>query len=239
MRYVDACEHGTWHLMLSEVADDGEILEEKPYQYRCRSWRHAGPCRAEKGAQDFKRIEHALLQRDDWSFCTLTFKQSEWWDWKEQYQQSCPMWSAVRCRLNRKYGKCPYIQTWERHKKGGLHVHINIASEQLCADCYYDDTDQNSPFWANDFLRDAAVACGFGPRHWAEPLRMGTQERMSRYLVKVARELIDGGGKDQIPFDAPPHFRRLRASRGVLPPVDKGNWTGRMVFTPFPREQDA
>jgi hypothetical protein len=55
---------------------------------------------------------------------------------------------------------------------------------------------------------------------------------MAGYLVKLARELVGADNKSQIPWDAPPHFRRLRATRGLLPPVHKSGMCGYLVFTP-------
>lgn len=234
MKYISACEHGEWHLRLSEIKSDGEIMEEKPYRWKCKSWRHSGECRMARGAEDYQRISQALIVRDDWAFVTLTFAKRDWPNLLTQYECSCSMWSAFRCRINRLWGKCPYIQTWERHQSGGLHVHANIASKGLCRECYLCRDCLNSPHWHCDAIQRHATDVGFGPIHWAEPLGTGTGERMAGYLVKVATELVGAGTKSQIPFDAPRHFRRIRASQGVLPPKIKGDWLGRMVFAPFP-----
>jgi hypothetical protein len=53
---------------------------------------------------------------------------------------------------------------------------------------------------------------------WVEIVDSG--ESMAAYLVKVAHEFSSSRFKvgDQRPLGAPRHFRRLRASRGLLPP---------------------
>lgn len=75
-----------------------------------------------------------------------------------------------------------------------------------------------------------AVAVGFGFRTWVEPLRPGAELTLAGYLTKLSRELTGAGFKDQVPVNAPPHFRRLRASRKLLPkPFHRKGWTGILV----------
>lgn len=224
MRYVEACRHNSWHLMLTE-----ECIEDAyAVPYRCRSWRHEGDCCQWRGAQDFMRVSEGIRRFDSWVYVVLTFKQSEWWDWKEQYKLSYPMWSAMRCRITRRFGKFHYIQTWERHRKGGLHVNILISNESIFERCFF-----GSDEWVQLFLRPAAVDIGFGERCWCERMRDNTQSGMAGYLTKLSRELVGANEKGQIPYDAPPHFRRLRASRGVLPPPHKSNLAGWLVTRPM------
>jgi hypothetical protein len=57
---------------------------------------------------------------------------------------------------------------------------------------------------------------------------------MAGYLVKLTRELTGAGPKNQIPVNAPRHFRRLRASKGLLPPRKKNDHvTGALVKIPI------
>lgn len=237
LRYIDACEHGTWHLMLSEVTEDGEVLPEGPHKWSCRSWRHPGPCRQWRGALDYERIKVGLSKGKDWVVCVLTFSQSEWPDWKRQYDTAYLYWSALRCRLRRVLGRFRYIQTWERHQTEGIHVNLLIDSLDLARSCY---EELRAPFkemrWFSDLLEYHAVEVGFGPVHWAEPMRLASEERLAGYMTKLANELIGANAKNQVPFDAPPHFRRIRASRGLLPKVIPHNFTGRIVFAPYPEE---
>jgi hypothetical protein len=225
MRYIHACECGGWHLV---VWPKGTPEDRRRVRYRCRSWRHSGPCREWKGAQDFARIREALDTRNDWTYLVLTFAQREWPDPLLQYVEGFRMWSKVRLRLRRKYGDIRYIQTWERHAKGGAHVNVLIANRPI-----YEWVKADRYLWRREVLEPLVVACGFGKRTWIEPLREGSEGSMAGYLVKLARELTGAGNKDQIPWDAPPHFRRIRASRGLLPPVRRSELTGRMVFAPI------
>lgn len=75
-----------------------------------------------------------------------------------------------------------------------------------------------------DAFGDWAQAAGFGPIAWLE--LVDDPESVACYMAKVAREIgatlwkRKAGGKDQRPMNAPPHFRRIRASRGMLPSAD-------------------
>jgi hypothetical protein len=73
-----------------------------------------------------------------------------------------------------------------------------------------------------------AVASGFGYKLAIK--RLYDSAGIAGYLSKVSRELTGSGAKSQIPVDAPPHFRRIRASRQTLPPPLKSGLTGRLVF---------
>lgn len=223
----------------------GEPAKARPVPYRCRSWRHEGECREFKAHQDFARISEAIRDYDNWSFLTLTYAQSEWWDWKAQYKESCQDWSKLRLRFRRmlfrkgtKRRHIPYIQTWERHKKEGIHAHVLLSNwrmmEEVAADWHKHSGDvdrilKDPETWHSRVLVPHCTESGFGQRCFAQPLREGTGEAMAGYLVSLANELVGAGGKDQIPFDAPPHFRRLRASKGLLPPIFHGDMTGYLV----------
>jgi hypothetical protein len=71
------------------------------------------------------------------------------------------------------------------------------------------------------WLAKAAPECGFGRRVWVEIV--DSREGVSAYLAKVAEEISRATFKegDQRPLGAPAHFRRIRASRGTLPPREK------------------
>jgi hypothetical protein len=223
----------------------GEPAKARPYPYRCRSWRHEGECRLFKGAQDFARISEAIREHDNWTFLTLTFRINEWPEWKDQYIHACSYWSKLRLRFRRclfrrgsKRRHIPYIQTWERHKEKGIHAHILLSNYRMMDAVSEDwhkhggDIDKilkDPDTWHSRVLVPHCTESGFGPRCFAQPLRDGTSEAMAGYLVKLASELVGADAKNQIPFDAPPHFRRLRASKGLLPPIYHGDMTGYLV----------
>lgn len=244
MRYVSACEHGLWHLLLDHELEGGEI-ESRTHKYSCRSWRHAGKCRMWRGAQDFQRISDGLDARDAWIACVLTFhRATKPQDW-DQYRESYHCWSALRLRLRRLHGHIDYVQTWECTRRGTLHLNVALHWKGLAKQMFtktYTLERRGKPHlvsaavlqWRRKELGPLAVGCGFGKVCWAELVRPGTSRAYSAYLTKRAAELVGAGKEYQIPVDAPAHFRRLRASRGLLPKPYKSGLTGRLVFLPLP-----
>jgi hypothetical protein len=72
------------------------------------------------------------------------------------------------------------------------------------------------------------VRSHFGKISYCEAMKDGT--RMAGYLTKLAKELTGAGVKHQVPVNAPRHFRRIRASIGLLPPRYKDpEITGRLI----------
>lgn len=224
-RYVQACRAGSWHLKLWPKETGKAVL----IPYCCCSWRHEGHCRHAKGALDFCRIRDAIKTRKDWTYLVLTFDPAFWPSAWQQCKQGVVLWSRLRKRLTREFGPIQYVQTWECHKSGLMHVNVLVGNKKLHALCSNGGWREFRQRW----LKPAAVEVGFGFVCWVEPMRK--KGGMAGYLVKLARELT-GGGKDyQIPVDSPRHFRRLRASRGLLPPVETtGEWSGFLVSGPIP-----
>jgi hypothetical protein len=195
--------------------------------FSCRSWRHPGRCREWKGSQDFARVYAAMKKRKHWSYIVLTFSQREWRSTWEQAKKGVALWAKLRKRFVRNFGPIAYVQTWERHAKKGLHVNVAISNARVAktiAELQYPHK------WK--WLAVAGVECGFGRIHWAEPLR-GDDGSLAGYLTKLSRELTGAGPKNQIPVDAPRHFRRLRASIRLLPPPFRSELTGRLVQCPL------
>lgn len=225
---VRACICQDWHL---HVWSEEEPAIDRHIPWSCRSWRHEGECRLWKGAQDFVRISEAMTTRKNWTYIVLTFAQGDWPDKWQQYKQGVVLWSKLRKRIVRKWGKFEYIQTWERHNKGGAHVNVVVSNYDLHQAVIEDWREVR-----RDWLEPHAVECGFGMRTWIEPIR--GQVEMAGYMTKLSKELTGQIGKSQIPEDAPPHFRRIRASVRTLPPVRKSDLTGRMVFCTLDRWLD-
>lgn len=222
---VIACEDGLWHLHLWDPANIAGSQVRVPF--RCRSWRHEGDCRLWKGAQDFVRCAEAIHANRHWSLMVLTFAKANWSSQWDQAKFGVLCWARLRKRLQREYGDYKYIQTWERHREGGLHVNVLIASLPI----WVASGELERPTrWR--WLKTNAVASGFGWRCSCEPVRE-TPEAISGYLNKFARELTGAGPKGQIPIDTPAHFRRLRSSRALLPPIHRSEYTGRLVQCPL------
>lgn len=221
---VRACEAGLWHLRLWNPLNPLGTVKRVPWF--CRSWRHAGDCRHWRGAVDFVRCREALESGGPWTYLILTFPQAEWPDKWALYREGVRLWTNLLRRLKRRYVDVRYIQTWERHQRGGAHVNITIESTQFQRECY-----TRGELVRHDWLSENAGACGFG--WWYRALPMYDAGGLAGYLTKLCQELTGAGPKNQIPIDAPPHFRRLRSSWHTLPPVIRGPLTGHMVFAPL------
>lgn len=88
-------------------------------------------------------------------------------------------------------------------------------------------------------IHDIAVQAGFGDHIWLEPVQ--DPDAVAGYLVKLSKELVGADQKSQVPDEeAPKHFRRLRSSRGLLPPVIKHpEYTGELRKMPFEAVKDT
>lgn len=224
MEYVRACQEGKWTLAIWDKATGkGQAVP-----YRCGSWRHAGECRDACGECDFARIVEALKRRSHWTSVVLTYPHRAW-DGKraDLFRFGVVSWARLRKRLTYVYGPIEYIQTWEIHQSGYPHVNVAISNWAFHTIVRNDDCPENPPF-----LQELAEPCGFGPQCWATPLY--DNSGMAGYLVKLALELHGHSHKDQTPVNAPRNFRRLRASRGLLPPrFHNDKITGRLYTTPI------
>jgi hypothetical protein len=178
------------------------------------------------------------MNRQHWSLLTLTFKHREWKKTRLDllFRFGYTAWSRLRKRLDCECGRIWYIQTWEIHKSMYPHCHVAISNENLHR--HAEDCDiwervyghVKTP-WKKNYLEDAVEECGFGTTCHLMPIRHGAE--MAGYLVKTAMELTGAGPKNQIPINAPRHFRRLRASKGLLPKRHKDEHkTGALVKLP-------
>ncbi len=218
---VLSCEAASWHLEIWDPEKKNPTPKHLPWA--CRSWRHKGDCRRWKGAQDFARVAWAIKKYGDWVYLVLTFDPANIPEPRDQYRKGVELWAKLRKRITREYGQMRYIQTWEKFQRGGAHVNIIVNNENFFARACQD--------WQGlrrHWVEPAAVACGFGFRTWVEPV--DGIDSMAGYLTKLSRELTGAGEKNQIPTDAPAHFRRIRASQKTLPPPLKSDLTGRLRF---------
>ncbi len=184
--------------------------------FKCRSWRHTGDCQRWRGAQDFVRCSEAVLALGlHWVYLVFTFDQSKFKNEWAAYRAGIFLWKKFLKRLVYRFGPVAYLQTWEKNVKTDFpHVNVAIFNEKIWAACEGDGWRSFRKEW-----NSIAIECGFGLRFWVEPLRAGRSLDLAGYLTKLSRELTGAGIKNQVPVNAPPHFRRIRASRGLLPPV--------------------
>jgi len=211
MRYLDACEDCLWCLRLWKQTHPDKVFEAN---FTCRSWRHPGECCQWKGAQDFARVRDAIRSRSDWVYLVFTFDPSTIESPFAAFVRGVILWSAFRKRFKRKWGAYAYVQTWEVHASGWPHVNVCIANPE-----FHRVACGNWRLLRRRWFRPAAMACGFGKVCWLKPYH--SADGLAGYITKLARELVGAKTKNQVPVSAPRHFRRLRASYGLLPPPIK------------------
>lgn len=231
MPAVDACEHGRWTLLSFDERGEGVGKGTvRASRFKCRSWR-CRRCAWEVAREDYRRVEAAATSRPWWIYAVLTFDPASWPDRWSAYRGASRLWDKrLRRRLERAFGRLDYLQTWERTRREWPHVNLLFASDRLRR--YVEERPQRRRWieegnhgrgrlahWTafRKWLAVAAPAAGFGRRVWVEVV--DSRESMAAYLVKVAEEFSRSAFKagDQRPLGAPRHFRRMRASRGLLP----------------------
>jgi hypothetical protein len=226
---VTACEAGAWTILYWLRGFEGRCpIGISPY--RCGSWRCRN-CAWAVARDDYRRIERGVCSRPWWLYVVLTFDPVAWRGPWQAYEGGADLWDKrLRRRLEREYGRLEYLQTWERTLKGWPHLNLLLCSPAL------EETVRSLPerwVWIRSgnhgrgrlahstrwrrWLARAAPAAGFGIRVWVEIV--DSREAIAAYLVKIAHELSRASFKagDQRPLGAPRHFRRIRASRDLLP----------------------
>lgn len=213
--YVRACDDGAWSLALWRR--DGQPLDEagtwwRTTAYRCHSWRHAGDCGRQRAAEDVRRIQAGLATErvEDLVYLVATWDQAKFGgNFARAYRGILRCWSRLRKRLIREWGPLRYVAVVERHASGYPHLNVILINPALGSACAGTGWKTVRTGW----LRAALLECGFGEISWLEPVR--SRAAIATYVSKLAGEI---GKASQVPLEAPPHFRRLRASRGLLPP---------------------
>lgn len=179
------------------------------------------------GKVDFRRVEAAIKKHRQWVYMVLTFPATNAVGINEIFRSGLDKWYSLAKRIKREFLTCEYIQTWEITQRGTPHCNVLIHSPSLFSAVDYDRKAFNRQ-WLLPNIR----ASGFGRIHYCRLMRDATA--MAGYLTKLTRELTGAGPKCQVPVNAPAHFRRLRASRGLLPPRHKDpDLTGRLIREPL------
>lgn len=109
------------------------------------------------------------------------------------------------------------------HRNGKPHVNVVMSNDEIARQARHDYRRFRRDWWIPNL-----VDVGFGRRCWVKPLY--DRGSMAGYMTKLGLELHGATNKDQIPVNAPKHFRRLRATRGLLPPRHKNDNISGQLF---------
>jgi len=212
---VRACEDGRWTLRLVDK-QTGEIV---CVRFRCLSWRHAGICRFIRSMRDSARIKVGLENLGyPLAYLVFTFDPGEWEDAVAAFTGLLPVWKRLHARISHEWGATRYVAMVESHRSGWPHLNV-VCSGGLAQGL-------GRGWDVKPELERMAVGAGFGRICYAQPVQ--NDEGLSRYLGKISMEI---GKSSQVPLLAPAGFRRLRASKGLLPARrSSGLWTGALDF---------
>ena len=236
-RYVAACAARDWHLELYNKKT-GEVLRR---QFRCRSWRDEGPCRESRFLEDRERVLAALMGCGPTGpvdpthvvYFLLTDKPTTENPWRASKRAM----DRFRKRLTRRFRKFRGVDTGEQFSVSGRgHYNMVLVSAALAAAL------RNDYLATVQILKAMAVESGWG---WfiGTPEVARDLEAVAGYVAKLSsgKAAVLAGEitkPSQAPVNAPLHFRRLRSSRGFLPPRRKNpELTGKLVFAPLPKER--
>jgi len=219
--YVHACEQNKWTVLTWNRSEPFRITARR---FKCRSWRHYGDCLRWKNAQDFARLKQGISSKGEgWVYVVLTVERLPLGTTDalfKSYRSLLSAWDKLRKRLARFYGALSYITLVEQHRDGYPHLNLVIYNAKLHRRA------SRHWRWVRSRVNTMAIKSGFGLRIWLEPVR--SEDAIAGYFVKLTSEIAK---LSQVPVSAPSHFRRLRASRGVLPARFKNpDMTGAMSF---------
>lgn len=224
------CEQGRLTALVWD-RDTGDVRATRGYcrGYRCRQ------CGSLVAKELRDRVTTAVQSRGWWLYLVLTFNPAAFDSSWDAYRRAGVLWDKrLRQRIEHAFGPFCYIQTWERHVGPAQFPHLNLvlsgdglrrATEEAgVEDRYHAPAGHGKGRWcrfplSRPWWTENVPACGFGLRVWVEVL--DREHSIAAYLAKAAEDLSAARWKagDQTPIGAPPHFRRLRASRGLLPPL--------------------
>lgn len=222
-----ACQCGSWSVVTWRKDGQGETSV-KPF--RCMSWRCIKCARAAAAIQ-FARMKTAFDRTPhDWSFLTFTMDPKRHRTRAAMYRAVSSSWQLFRKKLKWKFDYSAFVLCVELTETAKVpHIHAMLQSREVLAECARDVRK-----FHREWLKPWAMESGFGYKCAVEPAR--STDACCGYFVKasgMAAELVGGAGKGsgQLPVDAPRHFRRIRTSKGFLPPKIKNDeLTGAMAF---------
>jgi hypothetical protein len=245
--FTQRCEQGK----LATVLWDSETRDARVVRGYCKSYR----CRVcgslvAKVIRD--RIAAAVAKRAWWLYLVVTFDPKDFDHSWDAYKRAGVLWDdKLRKRMAREFGPFVYVQTWERHVRASAFPHMNLivsgeglraAVEEAGTEWRFDPrAGHGTGAWCNfthlrKWFARAVPQCGFGKRVWAQVL--DDAPSMAAYLAKATEDMSAARWKDgdQTTIGAPRKFRRLRASRGLLPKVETDPFLEGLVV---PCEPDA
>ncbi len=250
-RSCRACEGKLWRI--ATWRRDNPEHRRAPTLYACRSWRHEGACADFAAQRDFARIRTALegCAVEDLLMLVLTLPPAGPGDTLESdYKGLVAKWTGLQKYLTRGWGgvglpplgRFDFVTVVEQHATGRPHVNVIIHSPTLAAylrehpPTESDRRENLGPHW----FRDLVSHHGWGYRSFIGHAH--GRDALANYVTKVSKGPVahpalmgEVTKTSQLPTMAPRRMRRLRSSKGFLPPArlpPHPDWTGALEQLP-------
>lgn len=165
---------------------------------------------------------------------------------QQAYKDLVARWRQFSKSIRRRFGEMEYVSTVESHKSGWPHLNVVIVSPGLARKTEEESAKLRGTWSrkargrkvAGEVFGKRLEAAGFGRIAFLEGAR--DSEALAGYIAKLAGTIgtpLEGAPSEnsliesmegrmvgeiikasQVPHDAPKGFRRLRSSKGFLPP---------------------
>lgn len=232
LKSVRDCLSGTKQLRLTHRYT-GEI---KSVPFRCNSWR-CPECSKRVSRQWYARVRDAVAAHPGkYAFLVITLPpatRNKYSSVESAYRDLEALFNKLIKRMTREYGKVIYVSTVEQHVDGWPHMNVVFRIDEFSQ---YKDDDELKRRFGNKWLRKALLQSGFGfsfSLSFAKNL-----DAVAKYISKNGMDHTIGEivKRSQAPLRAPRGFRRLRSSKGFLPPRQNRKisvWIGEIVNSPL------
>lgn len=197
--------------------------DEKRYiaQLRCKQW-DCAYCAFHNARQWRAALIHYINNSDhkQWSFWTVTVPKHihNHDDTEARYSMSLAVikacWDKLMKRAKRHLGKFEYIRVIEQHKSGAAHIHLLVSA--YMPDSKLVTRSDGSQYHYSKWLKENAVACGFGYIHDCHNLTDENGEHwhaggVAGYVTKyITKDLAENDG-----FRKKVRINKIQTSRGI------------------------
>jgi len=240
--HVKACHwadpHTGWSVWTWKKNDPSQVTR-RPYT--CGSWRHPGPCARHSASMTFARIREAVQRPEydakGWVFLVLTLDRlgtfsgkTPWLNQSAAYKDLSRLSRNLHTKLRRAETFEAPCDAWaavvECHRSGWPHVNELIYAPELAQKLREDYADgrklgltHREATLVRGELADCLTSTGWGVQSTAEAVE--SVDAVNGYITKLAAAGEATCGElaklCQVPMNAPPRFRRLRAAKNWLP----------------------
>jgi len=207
IKYIQACKDKAWAVAVWPISNpEGR----KVFCFKCHSWKHPGPCQAERLWNDILKTAEGFKGNEKISaYIVATHDVSKGIDRDLHWSYLSDCWDRrLSPRLRNLWGKYKFARTMEATRNGWGHVNIGIISQIIATWCsdpgcphVFEKDCPNKNWWCRNckgkgkrvrlcmgwsaqrkLLQGAAAASGFGRIVWLAPVKDAI--KFSAYINK-------------------------------------------------------